>query len=64
MPNEYNIHQQVIIGITSGLLALTTLVVYARIYARCVIVQSNSAGWDDVTVVIAWVSLAYGLVDT
>lgn len=53
---EYNSHQRVAFGITSGLLALSTIAVYARIYVRCVVLQSSSAGWDDVTAVIAWVS--------
>lgn len=54
---EQNYHQQVAIGIVSGLFFLTTCVVYLRLYIRCIFLKAGSAGWDDLTVFIAWVSL-------
>lgn len=54
--HQPTIHQQVAIGITSGLLVLTTFVVYIRLYIRCILLKAGSAGWDDLTVFIAWVS--------
>lgn len=47
--------QQVAIGITSGLLVLTTFVVYIRLYIRCIL-KARLPGWDDLTVFFAWVS--------
>lgn len=51
----HNTHQQLAIGITSTLLFLTTLVVAIRLYIRCILLKAGSAGWDDLTVFIAWV---------
>lgn len=51
--------QQVVIGISSGLLFLTTFVVYLRLYIRYIL-KPGSAGWDDVVVSVAWVSLKPG----
>lgn len=56
MHTAYNVQQHVAIGITSGLLALTTLVVYLRLHIRCVLLSAGPTGWDDLTVFIAWVS--------
>lgn len=56
MPAAYGVYQHVAIGVTSGLLALTTFVVYVRLYIRCVLLNVGSTGWDDLTVFIAWVS--------
>ncbi|KAL1853904.1 hypothetical protein Daus18300_011646 [Diaporthe australafricana] len=50
----HNTHQQLAIGITSGLLFLTTLIVAIRLYIRCVLLKAGSAGWDDLTVSISW----------
>lgn len=48
--------QQVAIGITSGLLVLTTFVVYIRLYIRCIL-KTGFPGCDDLTIFVAWVSL-------
>lgn len=56
MAVSYNFYQRVAIGITTGLFALTTFVVFMRLYIRCILLKAGSAGWDDLTVFIAWVS--------
>lgn len=58
MSVSYNFYQRVAIGVTTGLFALTTFVVYMRLYIRCILLKAGSAGWDDLTVFIAWVSRA------
>lgn len=58
MSTDLNVHQRVAIGVTSGLLILTTFVVYLRLYIRCILLKAGSAGYDDLTVFIAWVSPA------
>ncbi|KAI7779328.1 hypothetical protein LA080_000999 [Diaporthe eres] len=55
MEVNHNTHQQLAIGITSGLLFLTTVVVAIRLYIRYILLKAGSAGWDDLTVSIAWV---------
>lgn len=55
MEVNHNTHQQLAIGITSGLLFLTTFIVAIRLYIRCILLKAGSAGWDDLTVFIAWV---------
>lgn len=52
----YNENQRVAAGITSMLMLLSTVVVGLRLYIRCVYLGGGSAGWDDVTVFISWVS--------
>lgn len=51
----HNVHQQAATGITSALLLVTTFVVFLRLYIRCILLKGGSAGWDDLTVFIAWV---------
>lgn len=58
MEVNHNTHQQLAIGITSGLLFLTTFIVAIRLYIRCILLKAGSAGWDDLTVFIAWVGLS------
>lgn len=58
MEVNHNTHQQLAIGITSGLLFLTTVVVAIRLYIRCILLKAGSAGWDDLTVSIAWVGIS------
>lgn len=53
---DINVDQRVAIGVTSGLFVLTTFVVYVRLYIRCILKEVGSAGYDDLTVFIAWVS--------
>lgn len=52
---EYNFHQRVAIGCTTVLLFLCTFVVFLRLYIRCILLKAGSVGWDDFTVLIAWV---------
>lgn len=54
--DDYNVHQRIAAGITSMLMLLSTVVVYLRLYIRCIYLGGGSAGWDDATVFIAWVS--------
>lgn len=56
MAQQTSVEQQIAIGITTALLLLTTFVVYLRLYIRCILLKGGSAGWDDLTVFIAWVS--------
>lgn len=58
MSISYNFLQRTAIGVTTGLFALTTFVVYTRLYIRCILIKAGSAGYDDLTVFIAWVSCA------
>lgn len=52
----YNGNRRMAAGITSMLMVLSTVVVYLRLYIRCIHLRGGSAGWDDLTVLISWVS--------
>lgn len=56
---DYNLYQRSAAGVTSMLMLLSTVVVCLRLYIRCIYLGGGSAGWDDATVFIAWVSTTH-----